>query len=138
MQHHCHTYFNQISNSCYHQFNSMFGLHFQFLNHGLPSLLELNVANNEISCLSAESLFKCRSLETLNVAGNPLCTIQDIKDVNACPKLKELILIDAMYGKCPVACLCDSRPMVVSAINNVCILNGKRITDDEVKITQVK
>ncbi|ODN02722.1 Leucine-rich repeat-containing protein 9 [Orchesella cincta] len=50
--------------------------------------------------------------------------------------MRELSIVDPMYGKCPVACLCDSRPIIISSIKNISVLNGKKITADEINITK--
>lgn len=103
----------------------------------MPQLAELNVANNEITCLEAEDLFKCSYLQNFNVSGNPLCTVQDVENVNVISTLKEFYLVDPSYGKCPVASLCESRSLLVNRLKNVKILNGKVITDAEREDVQV-
>lgn len=100
-------------------------------------LAELNVANNQITCLEAEDLYKCSCLQNLNVSGNPLCTVQDVENLNVVPTVKEFYLIDPSYGKCPVASICESRSFLVNRLRYVQMLNGKPVTDAERKELQV-
>ncbi len=97
----------------------------------MPQLVELNVASNQITCLELEDLYKSSSLQNFNVAGNPLCTLQDVENINVIPTLKEFYLVDPSYGKCPVASLCESRSLLVYKLKHIKKLNGKMITDAE-------
>jgi len=107
------------------------------LTSGLQCLSELNVAENFITCLKEEELYQCLCLENLNVSGNPLCSLQDIKAINVLPCLRGLWLMDPMYGKCPVAASCDSRAMLVNSLSYVQNLNGSKITAEECKEVRV-
>ena len=109
----------------------------QLLGQGLPSLVELNAARNEVTCLHEEHFRRCANLHTLNLSANPLCTIQDIQALKALPALKSLYLTDPVYGKCPVATLCDSRTLLLSTLTNIANLDGKLITAAEISNVQV-
>jgi hypothetical protein len=109
----------------------------QFLGQGLPCLLDLNVAKNEVTSLHEEELFKCVNLQTLNLSGNPLFTVQDVQAVKVLSNLQNLYLADPVYGKCPVAALCDSRSMLLSILTNISNLDGKCVSLSELSTIQV-
>ena len=99
-------------------------------------MVNLNVARNEITCLYEEQLFKCVNLQMLNLSGNPICTVQDVQAVKVLSNLQTLYLADPVYGKCPVAALCDSRTMLLSILTNISSLDGKSVSLSELSTIQ--
>jgi len=101
----------------------------QFLQYGLPTLTDLNVASNQITSLDKSDMFNCPSLQTLNLAGNPISKIQDIYCLTSLPSLRTLSLYDHVYGHCPVNLLCECRAMCIKTLRNITNLSGEEITD---------
>ena len=109
----------------------------KFLGQGLVCLNELNVARNDITCILEENLFKCVNLQRLNLSGNPICIFQDVQAVRVLPNLESLYLADPLYGKCPVANICDSRAMFLSFLSKITTLDGRKVTPAELAAVQV-
>jgi len=105
---------------------------------GLPSLEELNVAQNNIARLQMTDFLNCPLLESINLSGNPLTTLQDIVALKTISTLRTLYFADPVYGKCPVAAHCDSRAMILSILDHVVSLDGKNLTSTEMSDINVR
>ncbi|XP_076665504.1 uncharacterized protein LOC143367503 [Andrena cerasifolii] len=75
-------------------------------------LEELNLADNKLERINKIPLKKSE-LQYINLAGNHLRFIRDIRNLSQFRKLKSLVFADLLYGECPVVALCNYRAYVI-------------------------
>nr|XP_031843413.1 leucine-rich repeat-containing protein 9-like [Nomia melanderi] len=96
----------------------------------LPRLEDLNLANNKLKKIDKYFINKSE-LCYLNLAGNPLCFIQDIRNLSHLQKLRTLIFADPLYGNCPIVALCNYRAYVINYLPNIKKLDHYTIYEKE-------
>ncbi|KZC05379.1 Dystrobrevin beta [Dufourea novaeangliae] len=72
----------------------------------LPWLENLNLADNKLKRINKYSLKKSK-LRYLNLAGNQLCFIREIRNLSQLQKLRSLVFADLLHGECPIVALCN-------------------------------
>ncbi|KOC69785.1 Leucine-rich repeat-containing protein 9 [Habropoda laboriosa] len=96
----------------------------------LTWLQELNLADNKITRINKISCRKSE-LHNLNLAGNYLCFIKDIKHLSQFQKLNSLVFADPLYGDCPLVALCNYRIHVIHYLPHIKKLDHYKIHEKE-------
>ncbi|XP_017761966.1 PREDICTED: leucine-rich repeat-containing protein 9-like [Eufriesea mexicana] len=94
----------------------------------LTWLQELNLANNKLERINKISWRKLE-LCNLNLAGNPLCFIRDIKYLSQLQKLNSLVFADSLYGDCPLVTSCNYRIYVIHYLPHIKKLDHYKISE---------
>jgi len=106
---------------------SFIGCDLETLNglENLPEVRVLDLSENKIS--SIEKIPECLpKLYHLNICGNPLSTVEQLKPLNKLANLQALDVFD-----CPVTDTDEYRTKIFEAIPNLKFLNGYDINDEE-------
>ncbi|CAL7944316.1 unnamed protein product [Xylocopa violacea] len=96
----------------------------------LPQLQELNLADNKLKRINKIS-WKKSDLQDLNLAGNPLCLMRDIRRLSQLQQLNSLVLSDPLYGDCPLVTLCNYRIYVIHHLPHIKKLDHYKICENE-------
>ncbi|KNE59911.1 hypothetical protein AMAG_05360 [Allomyces macrogynus ATCC 38327] len=99
------------------------------------SLVHLNAANNQIQTLPSD-LSSLGQIESINVAGNQLYSIDAIKALGTLPSLQGLILEHSFYGTNPVCDLQQYELLALCHVPTLTKLNQRLVSPDMVQTSQ--
>ncbi|ESN95107.1 hypothetical protein HELRODRAFT_179696 [Helobdella robusta] len=100
----------------------------------LTNLIELNLADCEIERIGS-SLSHLINLDTLDLSGNPLFLLDDIKNLKTLTNLRHLSLKSKIHRKCCLTDLPNYNFYVIHHVTNLLTLDGEDVTNSVVKLS---
>lgn len=93
----------------------------------LQRLKELSLARNQIQTINS-NLILLRSLEVLNLSGNPICSFGEIFKLSRMEKLTNLSLADPNYGDSTICSLSNYSIFVLYYLRQLTILDANYVS----------
>ncbi len=104
----------------------------------LTNLKELNLANNTITRLYKTSFQGLDSLESLNLAGNPIYSPLDVKALTVLPSLRSLTFMDEDYNPVPLSNMKNYQFVFIHELPQLETLDQMELTDEmKTRVNQV-